>query len=328
MTKLKIGIGRYDRTQALIDGRIRIEGCESIIESHPLEQLFARAFDNSEFDVAELSFSNYVYLTSQGECPYVALPIFPSRMFRHSAIFIRSDREITSARDLIGRAVGVREFSMTAALVARGVLEDEYGVPAASIRWHCGPADRYDSKPIIRAEPQNIEVSILSDGQNLSDMLAGGQLDALIAYKPPKCFIEGHPKVTRLFPDHVAVERDYFARTGIFPIMHLVGIRRELMLDAKVCLAICNAFEKAKTTAATDLSTYQTLSVALPWVTDDLRRVIELMGNNNWPYGIAANSKAIEAICRYSYSQGLAPRVIPVRELFAPPTVDWEPAKT
>ena len=325
MRRLKIGIGRYDRTQALLDGRVTIKGYDAVIESAPLEELFSKAFDHGEYEVAELSFSNYLYLTCEGQCRYAGLPIFPSRMFRHSAIFIRTDRGIQTPRDLAGKVVGVREFSMTAALVARGVLEDEYAVSASSIRWRYGPGDAYDSKPIIRTRPRGVEIAPIEEGQSLSDLLRDGKLDALVAYKPPKCFTEGAPNIARLFFDHEAVERDYFARTGIFPIMHLVGIRRDLADDSALCLAVCDAFQRAKQQALEALSMYQALPVALPWAPADVRRVQALMGPDYWPYGVRANRPAIEAVARYSFSQGLASRVLGVEELFARPVLSWVP---
>ena len=323
--KLRIGIGRYDRTQALIDGRISVTGYDAEFESPPLEELFATAFDTDRYDVAEISFSNFLYLSSTGSCRYLGLPVFPSRMFRHSAVFVRTDRGIHAPRDLIGRTVGVREYSMTAAIVARGVLEDEYGVRAADMDWRCGPADAYDAKPTIRVFPQGVRMSMIDDGQNLSDMLAAGELDAMVAYKPPKAFLAGAPHVARLFPDPVSVEQDYYARTGIFPIMHLMGIRRELADDAALCGALCNAFQRAKCEAIESIGVYSALEVALPWAPANLHAVKRLMGEDYWPYGVAANVPAIEAACRDSHAQGLAPRRMGVKELFAAGSLGWAP---
>lgn len=323
---LRIGVGRYDRTQALIDGRIGVEGYDAVFESPPLEELFAAAFDTDRYDAAELSFSNFLYLSATDQCRFVGLPIFPSRMFRHSAIFVRTDRGIRTPRDLIGRVVGVREFSMTAALVARGILEDEYGVRASDIDWRCGPADASDSKPVIRVFPRGIQVSEVDDGDNLSDMLADGALDAMVAYKPPKAFLEGAPQIARLFPDPRRVEQDYFARTAIFPIMHLIGIRRDLAEDASLCRAVCDAFQQAKDEAIDPIGGYQALSISLPWAPADLDSVKALMGANYWPYGIEANRAAIQAVARYSHAQGLAPRRMAVEELFAPGSLGWAPS--
>jgi 4,5-dihydroxyphthalate decarboxylase len=191
---------------------------------------------------------------------------------------------------------------MTAALVARGVLEEEYSVPAAAIRWRCGPADRDDAKPIIRVRPRGVDLCEIADGENLSDLLRDGKIDAAVAYTPPKCFLERAPHVARLFPDHVAVEQDYFARTGIFPLMHLVAMRRELANDVALCHAVCDA-----------------------WAPVAIARVQEFMGNDYWPYGVAKNRAAIDAIARYSHAQGLASRALPVEELFAAGALAWNP---
>jgi 4,5-dihydroxyphthalate decarboxylase len=321
---LRIGIGRYDRTQALIDGRVTVAGYDTQVDSPPIETLFATAFDTEQYDVAELSFSNFLYLTATSGCRYVGLPIFPSRMFRHSAIFVRADRGIRSPRDLIGRTVGVREFSMTAALVARGILQDDYGVRSDQIDWRCGPADDSDTRPVIRVLPRGVRVQIVDDGQNLSDLLAAGELDAMVAYKPPKAFLEGVPGVVRLFPEPAWVEQDYFARTGIFPIMHLVGIRRELAEDAALCRAVCEAFSRARDEAIEAMGAYQALSVSLPWAASTLDSVRARMGSNFWPYGVQPNRSAIEALCRYSFEQGLAPKTLTPEDLFARDTLAWQ----
>jgi 4,5-dihydroxyphthalate decarboxylase len=324
--KLLVGLGRYDRTAPLLEGRIGIHGVEASFVSPPLEQLFARAFDKGDLDVAELSFSNYVYLTSEKRCNYVALPIFPSRTFRHAAVYVRSDAGIRAPRDLIGRLIGVREFSMTAALMARGVLEDDFGVKASSIRWRYGRVDADDALPIARVKPRDTELEPIPDRENLSDHLVAGKIDALVAYKPPKCFVEGALNVRRLFPDHVAAERDYYARTGVFPIMHVIAIRRDHADNAALCKSVCDAFEQAKRLAFAALEGYASLSVALPWAIANLAEARALMGHEYWPYGVEKNRAAIEAVARYSEAQGLAERVLPIREIFVENTLDWSPA--
>ena len=323
--KLLVGLGRYDRTAALLEGRLGIPGADVTFISPPLEQLFARAFDKGDLDVAELSFSNYVYLTSEKKCNYAALPIFPSRTFRHSAIYVNSHAGIQSPRELIGRVVGVREFSMTAALMARGVLEDDFGVKASSIRWRYGRADPDDALPIARMQPRDTELERIPDAENLSDQLVAGKIDALIAYTPPKCFRERASNVRRLFPDHVSAERDYYARTGVFPIMHVIAVRRDLAVDAKLCSAVCDAFEQAKRLAFAALEAYAALSVSLPWPFDSLREARALMGKDYWPYGVEKNRAAIEAVARYSHAQGLARRVLAIPEMFAESSLDWSP---
>ena len=324
--RLTAGVGRYDRTEPLIDGRIRVAGFDIDFESPPLEELFARAFDRAEFDIAELSFSNFLYLTAAGECRYRGLPVFPSRMFRHSAIYIRTDRGIREPRDLAGRLVGVREYSMTAALVARGILDDEYGVPAAAVRWRCGRTEKDDAQPVVRMRPRGIDVSEIEAGENLSELLRQGRIDALVAYKPPSCYLARAPHIDRLFPDHASIERDYYARTRIFPIMHLVGIRRDLAArHPGLCVAVCEAFEAAKRDALHALESYSSLSVSLPWAPVHLAAARAALGADFWPYGIERNRASIAAIARYSVRQGLAARELAIDELFEPSCLAWAP---
>ncbi len=321
---LSIAVAPYDRTLPLMAGLIPIEGVKPKYETAPLEEIFARAFDEQAFDVTELSFSNYLYLTATTGCPYVGLPIFPSRAFRHSAVYIRTDRGIHGPRDLAGRLVGVREFSMTAALVARGVLEDDFGLRAADVRWRYGPADSSDSKPIIRVRPRDTELEPLTGAGNLSDALAQGDLDALIAYKPPKAFLNGAASIRRLFVDYPAVEADYARRTGLFPIMHLVGIRREIAeREPAICRAVCKAFQAALDYAIERTSETQAPFTSLPWAPAEAERLSGILGSNYWRYGVAPNRAAIDALCRYSFEQGIAPRRLTAEELFAASTLEW-----
>ena len=305
-------------------GLVGVDGVATEFVTAPLEEIFARAFDDQAYDVTELSFSNYLYLTATGGCPYVGLPVFPSRAFRHSAVYIWTDRGIRGPRDLAGRTVGVREYSMTAALVARGVLEDDFGLRAAEIRWRYGPAYRGDSEPIVRVRPRGVELEPLATGANLSDALRDGDLDALVAYKPPPAFLDGAPDVGRLFVDYPAVEADYARRTGVFPIMHLIGIRREIAeRDPGLCLRVCDAFEAARRYAVARTDESQAPFTSLPWAPAEAERTRRILGGDFWRYGVDANRPAIEALCRYSRAQGIAPRAVTVDELFAPATLGW-----
>jgi 4,5-dihydroxyphthalate decarboxylase len=325
-THLKIAVAAYDRTLPLMAGLIGIEDAQAEYVTAPLEEIFARAFDEQAFDVTELSFSNYLYLTSTGECPYVGLPVFPSRSFRHSAIFIRTDRDIKGPRDLVGRIVGVREFSMTAALVARGVLEDDFGLRSKDLRWRYGPADSEDSNPIVRIKPDGIELEPLGRDRNLSDALRDGEIDAMVAYKPPKAFLEGAPNVGRLFVDYEAIEADYGRRTGIFPIMHLLGVRREIAeRNPNLCVRICDAFEASRRYAVERTKEAQAPFTSLPWAPSESARSKHILGDNFWSYGVEANRPALEALCRYSRAQGISSRPLAVEELFVPETLNWAP---
>jgi 4,5-dihydroxyphthalate decarboxylase len=324
---LTIAVAPYDRTLPLMAGLVPIEAVTPSFVTAPLEEIFARAFDEQAFDVTELSFSNYLHLTATTGCPYVGLPIFPSRAFRHSAVYIRTDRGIRGPRDLAGRLVGVREYSMTAALVARGVLEDDFGLRAADVRWRYGPADQYDSQPLIRVRPRGIELEPLTQASNLSDALASGALDAVVAYKPPKAFLEGHPNIRRLFADYPAVEADYARRTGIFPIMHLIGVRRELVeREPGLCVRLCDALDAARRYAVERTRETQAPFTSLPWGPAEIARAEAVLGEDYWSYGVEPNRSAVETLCRYSFDQGIAPRPLKVEELFAPETLNWSGA--
>jgi len=322
---LSIAVAPYDRTLPLMAGLVPIQNVTPTYVTAPLEEIFARAFDEQAFDVTELSFSNYLYLTATTGCPYVGLPVFPSRAFRHSAIYIRTDRGIRGPRDLAGRLVGVREFSMTAALVARGMLADDFGLSASEVRWRYGKADKDDSQPIIRVRPRDTELEPLTGADSLSDALAEGTIEAIVAYKPPKAFLEGAPNIRRLFVDYPAVEADYARRTGIFPIMHLIGVRRDLVeREPDLCLRICDAFETARRYAIARTSETQAPFTSLPWAPAEAARAESILGQDYWRYGVAANKPAIEALCRYSFEQGIAPRLLTPEELFAPSTLAWK----
>lgn len=323
MLSLSVALGRYDRTQALLDGRVQPVGLSISVSSPPFEELFARAFDRQEFDVAELSLSNFLAQTASGKCGYLALPIFPSRMFRHSAIYIRNDRGIRSAKDLIGCTIGVREYSNTATLTARGILSDEYGVDAHAVHWRYGIVNPGEPPPILRRLPASVDVEPIPPTFNLSDMLTAGVLDAVISYKPPACFLENHPSVERLFPDHPDAEEAYFRRTGIFPIMHLIGIRKDVPGSAGP--ALCAAFEEAKKRALKELGGYDALAVSLPWAPAEYARTKVIFGGDPFPSGFKANRHAIETAMRWSFEQGLLERKLEISEIFSPASLDWEP---
>ncbi|NKC33547.1 substrate-binding domain-containing protein [Falsiroseomonas selenitidurans] len=311
-----IAVWDYDRTRPLLDGRVTVEGCAPTwLHDMPIETMFARALGQSEFDVSELSFSNFMALTARGACDYVGLPIFPSRSFRHGAWFVNPASGITRPEDLRGKRIGVREYSMTAAVVARGLLADEHGVAAGDVTWVMGDVEEVERSSIPLPSLPGITVEA-SDGL-LLPMLLDGRIDALLAYKPPKLFQKGDARIARLFPDYEARERDYAHRTGIFPVMHLMGIRRSLAeAEPWLPMSLIAAFTAAKDLALSDLAIVQALKVALPWTTAELERTRAALGEDYWPYGIARNRKALSALARWHHAQGLSPRELTVEELF------------
>ena len=255
--------------------------------------------------------------------PYVAVPAFLSRMFRHSAVYIRTDRGIDKPGDLRGKRVGVPEYQMSAAMWARGVLKDEHGVEAHDMHWVQGGLEqpgRRDKFPLNL--PEGFPLSAAPEGATLSQMLAAGALDAVFTARRPSCFIAGHPKVRRLYPDYRSEEKAYFKRTGIFPVMHAVGIRRDLHEQHPwLAASVYKAYLQAKRIADADLAETTALKIGLPWVNAELDSTIEVMGEDFWSYGVAANRKTLVAMARYSYEQGLAVRELTVDEMFAASTL-------
>ena len=249
--------------------------------------------------------------------------MFPSRAFRHSAIYIRTDRGIGSPRDLAGRVVGVREYSMTAALVARGVLEDDFGLRAAEVRWRYGPADAGDSAPIVRVRPDGVELLPLAGGANLSDALRDGVLDALVAYKPPPAFLDGAPNVGRLFVDSAAVEADYARRRNLSDHASARYPPRDRRPRPA---AVPAPVLKRRGAAVARTEEAQAPFTSLPWAPDEAARSRRVLGDDFWSYGVAGNRPALEALCRYFHAQGIAARPVTVDELFVPATVDWLPS--
>jgi 4,5-dihydroxyphthalate decarboxylase len=325
MSRLPITIATwdYDRVRALADGRLGVEGCDVNYITMPVEEILERAFLHREFEVAEIGFSPYLIALSRGIAAYSAIPAFLSRMFRHSAIYIRTDRGIDGPADLRKKRIGVPEYQMSAAMWVRGFLRDEFAVAASDIEWVQGGLEtfgRHDKFPLDL--PAGFPLSAAADGKSLSQLLAEGDLDAVISARQPACFVAGHPSIRRLFPDYRAVEREYYRRTGVFPIMHAVGIRRDV-LDKHPWLAasVYKAFVQAKRLADAEFAELTALKIGLPWLRAEFDATREIMGNDFWSYGAQANRRTLELMARYSHEQGLAVREISIEEMFVPSTL-------
>lgn len=325
MSKLAITIAswNYDRVQPIIDGRVRVEGCEVNYISLRPEETFHRAYMNNEFEVSEIGFSAYMIACSRGNANYVAVPVFLSRLFRHSAIYIRNDRGIKSPADLKGRLVGVPEYQMTAAMWARGMLQDVYGVHPGEMRWCQGGLESPGRKDKFAMNlPADFPLSLAGPDQCLSALLAQGKLDAIISAEAPSCYGDGSSPVVRLFEDFENAEREYFRTTGLFPIMHALGIRADVHARHPwLAASLYKAFSEAKAIATHDLEEVVALKLTLPWAASHARSTRELMGHDFWPYGIEPNRNALEAMTRYSYEQGLSVRKLTPEELFASGTL-------
>lgn len=316
MSDLRIATWDYDRVRALIDGRVAVSGAHIAYTVLPPEECFHRAWSSAEFEVTELGVMTYLMALSRGRSRYIALPVFPSRSFRHSAIYIRSDRAIERPQDLRGRRVGVPIYEMAAAVWVRGLLHDEYDVAADEVRW-CQAGLGGLGSNLGFTPPDGVPIEYLPQGASLSELLAHGELDAVISARAPACFMQGDPHVARLFPDFRSAERDYYARTGIFPIMHVLAVREDVVEQhPEIGAALFRAFDEAKRIAQDDLREITAPKISLPWAVAELEATERLMGEDFWPYGIAPNRRTLEAMCAYAFEQGLVARPLGVQDVF------------
>lgn len=321
---LTVCTGDYDRVRALADGRLGIEGCDVNYVTMNPEQAFYRAWHNQEFDVTELSGSSYILARSTGWDNYIAVPVFPSRMFRHSGLYIRNDAGIRTPEDLKGRDVGIPVYAMTAGLWIRGILQDDYGVAPADIHWRTGGLEEGGRRPKFTPNlPPEIRVSQIGDDETLSAMLASGEITALVSAREPSCFGPHNPDIVRLFPDYRSAEKAWYARSGLFPIMHVLAIRRTLAeREPWLATSVLKAFMQAKDLCLTEMSDVTALAVSMPWIAAELAETRNLMGDDIWPYGFRENYKELETMCRWSFAQGIAARGMEPAELFHPATLD------
>jgi len=276
-----------------------------------------------EFDAAELSLSSYVISLGQ-DAPFVAIPVFPSRSFRHNGIYVRAGGGISEPADLAGRLVGVPEYQLTAAVWIRGILAEHYGVAVESVRYRTGGLHQPGRTDKIRhAAPPGVEIEPIPPGATLDGMLAEGGLDALYSPRTPRRFAAGDPRVRRLFADPRAEEERYFTETGIFPIMHVVVLRRDIY-ERRPWLAqsLYKAFEEARAATAARMRETAAPRYMLPWLYADVERTQALMGPDFWPYGLAANECTLSTFLRYSHEQHLARKLLEPADLFAPETCE------
>jgi len=321
---ITLACGDYDRTRAIKTGRVPVEGCAVTYLPMEPEEVFHRAFKHREFDVCELSFSSYLRTVDAGDAPYVGIPAFVSRLFRHSAVYIRTDRGIREPADLKGRLIGLPEYQITAVVWLRGIMQDEYGVRPSDIRWRQGgieEAGRSERTP-LKTIP-GVEIETIPAEKTLSGMLESGELDALFSARAPSCFLRGAPHVARLFPDYRRVEQAYYRKTGIFPVMHLIGVKRHLAeRHPWLPASLFKAFSEAKAIAMREVREINALPVTLPWLVAEAQETAALMGEDFWRYGARENAREIEALTRYSYEQGLVKRKLTIEDLFPPSVID------
>jgi len=325
MAKLTISLAccDYDRTRAIFDGRVQVDGCEVICSPMPPEEAFHRAFKYQEFDVTELSFSSYMNVQSRDGSPYIGIPAFVSRLFRHSSIYIRTDRGINGPEDLKGKTIGVPEYQMTAAMWVRGILKDEYGINPEECHWRNGGLEeggREERAPLHL--PPEIDLQSIPTDETLAQQLGEGKLDAVISARAPSTYYS-NDNIDRLFPDYKSAEQAYYKKTGMFPIMHLVGIRRSIVEKHPwLPVNVYNAFVEAKKICYEEMTEVGHLYQTMPWPVYELEQVRKLMGEDHWRYGIQENAREIEAMTRYSFEQHLSARKLEPEDLFAESVFD------
>jgi 4,5-dihydroxyphthalate decarboxylase len=316
-------MGDYDRTRPLLDGRVLIDGVAPVCMTLSPEETFFRAFRGQEFDISELSFSSYLVKASRGESPYIAVPVFLSRAFRHTSIWVRKDR-ILRPEDLKGKRVGLPEYQLTANVWARAILQDDFGVAPADMHWVRGGIDTPGRPEKIKLQlPPGVRLDDAPDGTTISELLDRGDIDGFIAPRPPGGAALKNPNVGWLFDDPTAAAKDYFRRTGIFPIMHVVGIRQELAARHPwLPGAVLKAFTQSKALALQQLSDTSATKVTLPFVEEQLKAARDTLGEDFWSYGVPHNRRTLEAFVRHHHAQGLSARPMGVDEIFHPATYE------
>lgn len=321
--RLSVAMGDYDRTRALLDGRVQIDGVDPVYMTLYPEEMFFRAMRSQDFDICELSFSSYMVKTAQNTCPYVAVPVFLSRAFRHTSIYVRKDR-VHKPEDLKGRRIGLPEYQLSAHVWARAILQDDHGVHPEDVTWLRGGIETPGRPEKIALKlPAGVRLENAPEGTTISELLDRGEIDGFMAPRPPSAQALSNPAVGWLFDDPTAAAKDYFKRTGIFPIMHVVGVRKTLC-DAHPWLpmAVFKAFNQAKGAALEALSDTSTTKVTLPFVEEQLKAARETMGQDFWSYGVAANRATLDAFLRHHHAQGLSQKRMQIEEIFHPATYE------
>jgi 4,5-dihydroxyphthalate decarboxylase len=327
---LKVAGYKLDRVEALINGKVQIEGCDAQFEIAAIGDMNTDVFSGSQSrEVTEIGLHPFMLAyANEGFRDYSLLPIFPLRSFRHKSIFIRNDRGINKPEDLRGKKIATPGFSSTSLTWIRGILQHEYDVKPEDIQWIVSSKDSSakDAGKVSKQEnmiPKGLSVTKGPEGKDESDLIESGEVDALFHAAEPRAYVQGHSKVVRLFSDFRKTERAYFAKTGIFPMMHAIAIRNDVVkANPWLPEAVFKAYSEAKTSTYDHLRKMGWATISLPWIGQEIEETRKLMGDNYWPYGIEPNRKALEALCLYSYEQGLAKKKLKIEDLFHHSTLE------
>jgi len=315
--QLSMAISNYDHVGDLINGRVRPEGIELTAMELPIEEIFFRMFSFSEWDVSEFSMAKYVSMVGTGTAPFRAIPVFPSRVFRQSAIYIATGAAIKGPEDLAGRRIGVPEWAQTAGIYARAYLQHQCGIRLAEIHWVQGGVNQAGrSEKVDLSLPDGAKIEQVHD-RSLNELLLSGDLDGIISAREPAGFLARDPRIARLWPDYRSIEETYYRETRVFPIMHAIVIRNEtLSRHAWIAMNLFRAFDEAKNNSLRRLSSIVNSRIAIPWSHEAYDHAREILGDDFWPYGIEANRHTLDAFLQYCGEQGLTQRTVAVEELF------------
>ena len=323
--KLDVAFSDYDRTRSLVDGTVKFTDVEATFHSAPIVTQIFEGMVHGKYHVAELGMTYFLRTFKNGSSPFIALPVFPNRAFRHSAIYVNRASGIERPEDLNGKTIGeLALYGHDAGIMPKGLLMYDHGFRPETCRWIIGGLD-WPMKPIDfvgNPHPSNVRVENIPQGKELGTMLESGEIDALISADNPKCILDQSPKVGRLFPDYPSVELAYFERTGIFPILHTVVMRRDLLAsNPGLALPLYQGFCDAKDAAIKKYEhahIFNNMDIMFPWFNHLVERDRQTLGEDWWPYGIGANRKTLETVLRYHYEQGITERLYAIEELFLP----------
>lgn len=321
--QLSVAMGDYDRTRPLFDGRVQIDGVDPVYMLLNPEEMFFRAMRSRDFDISEISFSSYLIKHSRGECPYIGIPVFLSRAFRHTSIYVRKDR-IKNPQDLRGKRIGLPEYQLTANVWARSILESDFGVRPDEVTWVQGGIETAGRPEKIKLDlPPNIKIEQAPPGKTISQLIADGEIDGFIGPRPPSASALENENVRWLFDDPTAVAKEYYQRTKVYPIMHILGVKKELAAQHPwLPNALLKAFTQSKKMALDLLADTSATKVTLPFVEEQLKAAKESLGEDYWSYGVAPARQTLEMFVKHHHSQGLSPRKLEVEELFHPSTYE------
>ena len=321
----------YNRIKALADGSVKVKNCDVKFEVDSVGNMNSHIFNGPQTrEVTEIGLQPFMLAYANDDFrDYILLPIFPLRLFRHKSVFIRTDRGINKPEDLRGKSIATPGYSSTSLTWIRGILQDEYDITPQDVNWILSSKDS-SAKVSGKASkqenvfPKDITIKQGPAGKDESDLLESGEADALFHAAEPRAYIERHPKVARLFQDSKSVERQYYAKTGIFPIMHAVAVKKEVLKQHPwLARNLFDAYSEAKKVSYKQMAKMGWINDSLPWYVQELEETRALMGDNFYSYGIKSNRKSLEALFRYSYQQGLCSRKLKIEELFLPESLEF-----